>query len=738
MGQQVAVQQQFTFVAGLNTEAGFLTYPENTWREGDNVVPQITGQLHKRTAVDFETSYVNILPTALDTATKHAVAHTTYEWNTVAGNGLRNFIVVQIGSVLHFFNNYGLLLSGTKRPFTLDLSALPIGNIVASRQAEIPYTEVCCASANGKLLVVHKYIDPVVVSYDEVANTITATPITLKIRDLLGIDEGVAVDNRPVALSAQHAYNLANQGWQDAKRDAYQVSTGLYPSNAQQWTQGKNTTDDFDATVLDKVEFGTSPAPRGRNILEVFEQVRVDTLTTYSRPSTTAFWAGRAWFAGVGGNIVGNWLLFSQSSLDDSKFDKCYQEADPTSETVYDIVDTDGGTIPLQGAGAILHILPMYNSLVVFADNGVWLVSAAESGFTATSYTVQRISNVAAIHKSSIIVAEGVVFFLAAAGVYVVAQSESSLTVEATPLTDLTIKTLIQTITATAKLYATAVFHDEEKRIYWLYNGNPLQDGVTDRYLKTHALVLDVRLKCFYTMSVVAPTVNSTTPYIIGAFLTTGTATTDTLVTVVDGGAEVVDVLGNTVGAYTIYPQATNRALKFVVCNPTTSTTFNYTFGDMVVATTRSAPAKFRDWWSKDSVGHTYRAYFTTGYNLVGTSDKKKQLLYITVHSVKTETGYSQDFVALNGSSIMLSTQWDWTGDAVAGKWGTPQQVYRHVREYIPNLPSDVQSSGYPMLTTKNKIRGAGRAVSLRFEDSVDLDMKLVGWEAIYLVNGNS
>jgi len=40
-----SVKDSFTFVGGLSTEGGYFITPENSWKEGVNVVPNTDGTL---------------------------------------------------------------------------------------------------------------------------------------------------------------------------------------------------------------------------------------------------------------------------------------------------------------------------------------------------------------------------------------------------------------------------------------------------------------------------------------------------------------------------------------------------------------------------------------------------------------------------------------------------------------------------------------------------------------------
>ena len=54
MAAQASVKDAFTFVGGLVTEGGYFITPENSYKEGVNVVPQMDGTLERRNGLDYE------------------------------------------------------------------------------------------------------------------------------------------------------------------------------------------------------------------------------------------------------------------------------------------------------------------------------------------------------------------------------------------------------------------------------------------------------------------------------------------------------------------------------------------------------------------------------------------------------------------------------------------------------------------------------------------------------------
>jgi hypothetical protein len=121
--------------------------------------------------------------------------------------------------------------------------------------------------------------------------------------------------------------------------------------------------------------------------------------------------------------------------------------------------------------------------------------------------------------------------------------------------------------------------------------------------------------------------------------------------------------------------------------------------------------------------------YFLTGHDPMKDFQRRGQAPIITVFSKRTETGYTaggNGWTGDNTSSTLMSARWDWSDDSVSNKLGATQEVYRHVRNFVPSGASDVD--GYPVVTTRNKVRGRGRVLQLKFKGATDKDSHILGF----------
>jgi hypothetical protein len=102
----------------------------------------------------------------------------------------------------------------------------------------------------------------------------------------------------------------------------------------------------------------------------------------------------------------------------------------------------------------------------------------------------------------------------------------------------------------------------------------------------------------------------------------------------------------------------------------------------------------------------------------------------------RTETAFDSSANPLNPSSCKLQVRWDFTDNSNTGKWQDEVQVYKQPRPFLaaPNTDFD---DGYPLVISKNKLRGRGKAVQFKFASEAGYDMQIVGWTGTFVGNSN-
>lgn len=200
-----------------------------------------------------------------------------FYWDNVGKKDL-DYIVVQRGTVLYFFIKDS---SQTEAVSSVDLSKYK----VTTDAKPLKYST--CA---GDLIVVGDWINPVKISYIFDKNEIEVIKVNMKWRDLIGVDDGLRLDEMPEELSPEHKYNLYNQGWDkfvytgtdniESKHaiDAFFEEVKLYPSNNMLHFLDKTSDSaEYDTYELLKHFYGNTPAPKGHFILDYFSRSRTAT-----------------------------------------------------------------------------------------------------------------------------------------------------------------------------------------------------------------------------------------------------------------------------------------------------------------------------------------------------------------------------------------------------------------------------------------------------------------------------
>lgn len=731
-----SVKGSFTFVGGLNTEGGYFITPENSWKDGVNIYPNTDGVLQRRNGIDYESLY-QLYASAITADQKDLWAFTVGTWSTVGGDGNLNFFVVQTGYILSFYDSLSGSVSSTRKSFTIDLRSYK-----ATGTTAIDGTDVASfASTYGRLIVTTSSTNPILIEYTPSTDTINVFTITISVRDFEGFESPLAVDQErteaqwtaltPTFLT-QAKYNLFNQGWTEALLTTYKTANASkLPANSKNWISGKNTSDDFDAALLNKQDFGTSPAPKGRNILNAFYQDRSSIITsTAFRPKVCAFFAGRAWYAGVGSAKELGTVYFSQVLDVIGNIGKCYQQNDPTSEVFSDLLDSDGGTIQIPEAGEIIALQPLGRGITVLASNGVWFISGIDTAFTASNYSVARISNVGCNSAKSIVAVEDSLLYWSNTGIYTIAPGTSGAEFSSLNISDKNIKTFYQNIPVLNKVYAEGSYNVSNKLIYWLYSNVDAGSTSSGRYNKTSVLALDLKLNSWYwfnfdtTLGVIPVSLEITKE------TTLSSSTYDVLV-----GADSVLVSTDGVIATLSVVNGTVQQFKFLVLHPVTSNNYSFTFADF--ENTRATTTKFKDWYTYNNAGVEQSAYFITGYEMAEVGPARaKSAQYITTFMKRTETTFDENTNPINPSGCMMQTRWDFTDNSYAGKWQAEVEIYRQLRPYFAE-PLTTFDDGYPLVINKNKVRGRGKALQLKFSSETGKDMQMVGWTTTFLGNQN-
>ena len=741
MARSIGSTVENNFVNGHVTEATALNFPESASASTYNCVFHVKGNVSRRKGIDFEELYV---AHSMDRSDK---ASNTYYWKSAGGSGLFNFIVVQSGTDLLFF---GTDDGNISKNYKATLSLLPF---IVPGSSEVQTYEVQFTSGKGFLFVAHPYMDTVYIEYNSDTSSFLISSIDISVRDFDGVEDYMASDTRLTQgttppqltldgylgkMSKEHQYNLCNQGWHTISTGGlsdvdiakagqngnyppgYDVANPLntwinsrndLPADSDVWWLYKDAFEIMQPKLANANTRGNSPAPKGHYILKAFYEDRSAisgipgfTAVTpgFNRPSTVAFFAGRVFYSGVNANKYSNKIYFSQVVKKTGEFYKCFQENDPTSETIFSLLATDGGVIQILDAGNIIKLVAIQNSLVVFATNGVWTITGSTgTGFTASDYSVNRISAAPVLSANSFVDVGGMPVWWTQDGIYAVTASNNALgQITIQSLTEKKNKTYFnEEIPLVNKKYARGCYNPVSKVIQWLFRKDTV-NSVAERYDFDSVLCFNTISQAFYNW-----TLPNQDCKISGIVAIEGAGSSSGLEAVSDTAGAVVTASGATVTTTARTNLQLSANFKYLTNYPIA--------GVNKITFSEERDDNHLDFYSYDLTGTDSPAYFVSGFKVHGDAQKKWQSNYVFIFCDNTLT-----------NKFYFQSVWDYHNDATSGEFGTKQLV---------GTGTAVPYKAYTF--NRLKIRGMGVSLQFKISSLPGENFNLVGWSAFESAN---
>ena len=706
MPQSLIQKTVNNFVKGLITEAAELTFPESASVNESNCDLRRDGSRRRREAVAVES---NAVLSSFTISNSEIVG--TGTWINVGGSAALEFLVVQKGNTIFFYNKAELPYSDQVISGSISLATYEFAGSIGSNNVKCQY-----ASINGTLIISSGAIDTIVASYD--GTNVSVSSIAFKTRDFEWQGD---TDTYPeeAASDAIRLYDTTNAGWTGDKGDAaltaYKAaSSNQLPPLTHPWYAGKDSDNAFDAAEWKLIFAGTTLTGNGHFILDFFSKVRtgITTETESSRFKSVASFSGRVFYAGLTSAKNAGTILFSRLVEDNSDLGKCHQQNDPTSEYLSDLLATDGGFINIPDAVNIQLLYSFRASLFVFAENGVWQVTGVDGIFSATAYGINRVSNIGILNPQTFIEADGLPFWWSRFGIHTLAVDEVSGQGSEQNITLPTIQTFWDKISTGAKSKITSVYDNINKKVYWAYPDN---DETVEAKLN-NILILDLTLQAFYPWKISDQT--SSTSCVVGCAFYSGFGAAELELDVITAaGDDVVqgtdDIISTQVSDFNTGDPALVLLVRDGATNKLTMATF--------------AGDTFLDWGEAN-----YSSFAESGYDFGGDLIIKKNAPYIAVYSRLTETGFtgSEDagYESIRPSSLLVSSAWDFNEN-----FNTAQQAYRLKFPVLVDS-GNITNFNYPedVITTRLKVRGHGRSVRLRYESEQGKDFILLGWGLVF------
>lgn len=707
-----------------------------------------------------------------------------YSWKGAGEDGLTNIIVVKYllnsSSYLTFFK---VDASGSvvQIPYSHKLSD-PLTTAFYN-----PFVTGFDVSSYGNRLVYSSDRDNLITTFKfEMDRVYKSNESPITVRDFWGVEDfdiitgkdltkGDGVSYRPSVINTNqytgnHLYNLRNQGWNKAyfNFDQESLTDPLYgakttyaiafedyrgASNADvlaDWvypntgSSGSRTVDRFHYKDYKASSPSNFRAPMGSVVIDLYNRggsrtnyletwgddlnltsgaAIVNTLSTDgSTGGATALSSGfgRLWYGGfkvkevIGeGNTtprLQQYVAFSQLATSDNAVTQCYQEADPTDKDSPDLVATDGGLIEVSDALNINKLLLFKNSMLVLASNGVWAITGEDNGyFSALSYRVSKVSEYGCVSPNSVVKVDNSVLYLSEDGVVAIAGSEVG-DLSSQIISENIISNLYNEFSTSDLSKAGGSYDKKAGEVSWTI---PTQTG-------SLALVLNTNINAFYTYTY-TDDVRVLTQLALPS--EQSVQIEDNVIIgndqVVSNGQQVVleRLESSQASNSRIYVIQKGNRLGFAVDNPTSFNDWEgFTNADL--------------WEATDPVDAS--AYVVTSALVGGDTQRYKQVSYLTMLFEKTEDGFELDdigdYQVTGESSCLVQSQWDWTNSSRSNRWGRQFQAYRHKRHYFPEDLADQYEDGHSVLVSKNKLRGKGRALSLKMSTEPNKDLHILGW----------
>jgi len=395
---------------------------------------------------------------------------------------------------------------------------------------------------------------------------------------------------------------------------------------------------------------------------------------TYKEPSSCCAAFGRFFYASE------DVLYFSQVVITEDDAGRCYQKNDPTNEVIPDLLDTDGGVVNIEGISQIRSLKPFRSGVLVFADNGVWFVANRESGFRATAFSIEKVSERGLRGRRSIVEAENSVYYFADSGIMRIYSNEYDVMLAE----DITVNTIRSYfLNRHAGTGASGAYDEANKQIVW-WNPEPGDYG----------LIYDLELGAFYPQQMGNPL------WRVGRLMTVNNAV-----------------------LYPSWRQGDVPDKFFYALSQLEADDFDdfEVVTDAFLLTGWEALGKFAN---KKRV--TQAKVF---FNKTET----------TITGVDSDGNYEFDAP----SGCRFQARWDYDNSAAYGKWvginrdeegtGNIVQLYDPLRRgFIPDEFPYTFDTGESIITKKLNIRGHGDAVQFLFEAEDNKDLRLLGYSVTF------
>lgn len=642
---------RFGAVKGLITEQNDTNFEPDSMVAGENVIPEINGNLRRRTGIDIiHGEVVNALGNIL-TITEADLRYgavSKYKWENPNRVFNCDVVVMQVGSTVYFFKHAENIIENLIGSVSLLGYSTNSGYV---REVQCGYAVIA-----GYLVIVNRYMNPIVVSIGSTGTVAVERVLDLKMRvtdrvtsgALGGLEHGGVEDiiTRPGILTDAHHFDLRNAGWpatttctadeagnstvEQSPIDFTKDSIGVYPAIADVFLSYKTSSveapealDTYSPWELKKSSYSTTVPPRGHYITPVYQfsmlELMMDedsalgvsgevgyngediVLTTAVRPYYVGALNGHVIF--VTKDYIGREIIaYSKLVMSPADMEICYQEADPTAEEINDVLPTDGGIIPLNHVPEITHMEEWLGGLLMFTVDGIHMISGnSDEGFNATSQRVMKVSDVACLSGQGVVKLDDRFYFWNQDGLIVLGRDQYG-DIKVQNLTRGLLDLFVKQFSKDNLSNAIGDVDTMQGRVFYTMPTSKGGELILNRYKSNIVLVLDTQLGGFYYHRIAY---DSTCPHLLMPLVIGGNASVPYELGVqTTGGEYIATIDGQAVSNDSSIMVSVSNQLLFM-CAVSTDTVKG-------IGAAKFMPGEFYDW-----TDFMTDVYSTTGKNYV-------------------------------------------------------------------------------------------------------------------------
>lgn len=487
---------------------------------------------------------------------------------------------------------------------------------------------------------------------------------------------------RPYSGVTTELYGWNGTTWVFIKRGTDHVVNGQMD---QTWTTDNTTT--YQKYKVDiRTDIGFSAINASATVLYRGQS----NLFPYTGPSTritdVTSMSGKIFY------LAGDTVLFSQNVDEDaSNIDKCYQENDPTSEDLSDLMPTDGGTVKFHSMGDGLALASFNRGILVFGRERVYgLLSPRNSKFTAIEYDYAELSSAGLAGAKSVVSVADAVFYWSPMGIFRIGvnpNTDNTLTAE--NVTQGRIQTYYNNISDFSKTNCKAVFDYATNRIYWYY---PTEDGKP--WKLDGVLVYDLNYDAFMPYKI------SEGGAVVGVFTTVNANRNRPAYSLFAGEDLVMAGTDNVIAKEIEEKYDRFQALQHCVVDETGA----IGFGDYI-------SRDFRDWLTT-----SFDSYMISTPLTFDDTWYKKQAPILQTILLRTEeevTTVHNKYIGQSGAYLRM--RWSWSWDEKSNRWDLIQNCYKPQKDFLYT----------DYIDTIIHIRGRGRSLQVEIRNDKDKDFRL-------------